>query len=333
MIENAAGLGAARRKLELLEQAHESLRLQLRDENPSLLPVVSAGYTHGIHKLRGEIEEYLASQKVKAPLQMRLLGPGAQGGRVSAGTLAKALAAFQELLRREAKALGDSVVRRRGDVDLTLVASAPGSFIVAMEVGEGGQRSLFPEDTVSERAVRRAFVAMRQLGTAGTPDEDDVRPLARLAGLLNEGGIEGIEFSYGAERETEVAALTLAMRDRLQRLLLPNDVPERRVRGMLISLNVEENVCRLRPHGQRAVRCRYAETIEDDVIAALKREVEVVGDVERDPTTGYKTIRRIEGIRVVESFDLVTLYPDDESTELIEAEERIAVREGRKEYQ
>ena len=303
MIGNEGELRDARRRLGLLEAAFDTLREQLSQENPTLFPTVSVGYTHQIRHLREEIEEYLLSRPAEAPLRMRLYGPVAHEGRVPATVLGQVVMAFQDLLRREARILDKTVVRASADVELNLVATASGSFVLSMEVGVGpqGQRSLFPLvplDTLGDRAVRRVLSRLRELKRPNA-DADEVRPLHRLAAILGAKGVHGFEFMYDHADQVEEASLTLSDKERLDRLMVYGAETDQRIRGTLVSLNIEENVCRIRPQRHRTVRCRYTELIEDDVIAAIGREVEVRGDIEQHAITGALTIHQITGIRMI----------------------------------
>ena len=47
------------------------------------------------------------------------------------------------------------------------------------------------------------------------------------------------------------------------------------MRGLLISIDIERDKCRIRPQGEETIECGYGEDIEDDLILAVKKQIEI----------------------------------------------------------
>lgn len=79
---------------------------------------------------------------------------------------------------------------------------------------------------------------------------------------------------------------------------------EEMVKGLLIAIDIEKNICRIRPEGENIVSCGYADEIEDDLISAVKKQVEVSGIiVPMSRTSDRRRIRRIAHLRVRDTAD------------------------------
>lgn len=80
---------------------------------------------------------------------------------------------------------------------------------------------------------------------------------------------------------------------------------EATVKGLLISIDIEKNTCRIRPEGEEVVSFGYRDDIEDDLIRALKRQVEVSGMiVPVSRTSDRRRIRHIARLHVRDAEDV-----------------------------
>ena len=76
-------------------------------------------------------------------------------------------------------------------------------------------------------------------------------------------------------------------------------VGEKTVKGLLISIDIEKNTCRIRPEGEDVISCGYPPDIEDDLITAVKKQVEVSGMLMPVSATSDRLrIRNIDRLRV-----------------------------------
>jgi hypothetical protein len=88
----------------------------------------------------------------------------------------------------------------------------------------------------------------------------------------------------------------------LNKNLAVSPVGEETVKGILISIDIERNTCRIRPEGEGVVSCGYAEDIENALITAVKKQVEVSGViVPFSRTSDLRRIRHIERLRVLDA--------------------------------
>lgn len=80
---------------------------------------------------------------------------------------------------------------------------------------------------------------------------------------------------------------------------------EETVQGILVSIDIERNTCKIRPEGEQLVSCGHDDQIEDDLIVAVKKHVEVSGIIEgASRNSDARRIKHIERLRV--------LNPDEE---------------------
>ncbi len=304
MITNEVEYGEARRRLGILETALDELRSQLVLENPAMFAPASAGYIAAIQELHTDVEDYLQSRNLAAPFIVRMVGKGAEAGRTSAKTLADLLRALQNAVGNEAKLLPEFFERphfARREAQLHVLATASGSFVLGLEVGGGGERNLFEEVTAAERALLSVFEKVKRVSAkrVTTGDADAFREIHGLTELLNKDSIREIEFAYRRPGLEDTASLDLEAKRTLDRVFLPTDDDGRRVRGVIVSLNIEKNVCKVRPAGQGLVECRYRESLEGEIKAAIGLTVEIGGEF-REGALGKVTILRIDSLAVIQ---------------------------------
>jgi len=315
MIANKDELEIAFHDLKGYERALEAVRSDLERSNPALFPVVSKGYTRRIQGLQEEIFAYLRERPADAPLKVRMAGPAVAEGAIKVGLVARVLTALQSALLQVGKSV-DALTRQVDSTSesslsallgLNLVATQTGSFVLALDLAPR-QLNLFEEYDVAERAVLQLINHIAELseprdGFSG--DKSALRSLDRLASLINADRVDTIEFSYRSDKaptRVREATITLPVKEKINTLLKRPRAGEETVRGLLLSINIERNTCGLRPEGQNTVQLNYQEDMEDDLILALKRQIEVSGI--RLPLSGTSDQRKnIERFRLVDADD------------------------------
>ena len=187
---------------------------------------------------------------------------------------------------------------------LNLIATAPGSFILAMDLAPRQQLSLFEEYDVAASAVEKLIGYVNELQEGPqdyTGDPTTLRGLQKIASLIKR-DVERIEIRYHDRGRRAAAVFDPVVRERIEYLLGAPEESERTVRGQLVQINVENRTCRVHPSGQTPVTCDYDESLEEDLISALKHEVELAGEFDIFASGNYR-ITKIERFRVLEAED------------------------------
>lgn len=311
MIANANELEVAFRNLELFEKALEALRKEMQETNPSLFPVVSQTYTRRIRSLQEDIFSYLRENPAEAPFKVRLAGAAIPRGAVRVGIVVRLLQSLQSVLLQEGKSI-DSVIGSTGQsnngtsldalLGLNLVATQTGSFILALDLAPR-QFNLFEEYDIAERALTQMLGHIAELTEpreSFSGGKAILRSLDKIASLINPEKLSTIEFAYKGEKITREAAFTPMVQQHIRTLLGRPSQGEETVQGLLISIDIEKNTCRIRPNGEDVVTCGYADDIEDDLISAVKKHVEVSGIMKPiSRNSDLRRIRYIERLRIL----------------------------------
>lgn len=312
MIENTTQLEVAIEQLATFQRMHEAMRLDLQRAGSSLFPTVSEGYSRRIEVLQEEIIEYLRERPAEAPVAVRMSGPMMRPGVIRATLVGSLITGFQTALYRVGKVVGaeyaevtdQALEGARSIFRLNLIATAPGSFVLAMDLAPRQQLSLFDEYDMAASAVEKliSYVNELQEGPSHyTGDPTTLRGLQKVA-LLVKKEVEAIEIFYHDKGHRAEAKFNSDVRQRIEYLLGAPDESERIVRGRLIQINVESRTCKVHPTGQSPVRCDYDESLEEDLISALKQDVELAGEFDIAPS-GNPVITKIERFRVLDDED------------------------------
>lgn len=315
MITNTTQLNLSEKHLKKFREMLEAMRVQTAKRNPALFLTISEGYLEKIRLLEDDIISYLRERPVESPLTIRIQGPAIRYGVIKATLASKLIAGFQSAVyslgtsafREAAEGEGEWVLPRglRSKLGLDLVATAPGSFILAMDL-RAEVRPLFPRLDAAGIAIEKLINhvnEIREAPEAFTGDRDALRGLKKMSELLRP-GIESISVNFHlADIQTETS-FNPVVRDRIELLLGAPQEGEKTIRGNLIAIDTETKVCVVHPDDQPRVECTYEENIEIDLIAALKKPIEMAGQflpVERP--RGHFKITRIERFRVIEPIE------------------------------
>ncbi len=176
------------------------------------------------------------------------------------------------------------------------MATSPGSFILAMDLAPR-QLKLFQEyDTAAEALTKLIdhINELQQSPEAFTGERPALRGIRRISALAKR-GVEVITLKYEEEGRHMQADVTSLVNERVDFLLGGPTAGERTVVGQLIEINIEDNSCVVHPDNEHRVTCDYEESLEDDLIAALKKRIEMAGQfVSLERPQGHYRITSIE---------------------------------------
>lgn len=314
MIINATQLEVALEQLATFRRMQEAMRHHLRETGSTLFPVVSEGYSRRIEALQEEIIEHLREWPAESALSVRLSGPLMQPGVIKATLISNLIAGFQSALYQVGKLVSSEdgtegeaqkIKGIRSVLGLNLVATAPGSFILAMDLAGRYQPTLFEQYDTASSAVERLIDHVNELRENPqdyTGDRPTLRGLQKVAALVKR-EVETIEVVYRDERRHAETVFDPVVRERIESLLGAPKEGERTVRGTLIEINIENNTCKVHPEGEAPVDCDYEEDLEDDLIAGLKRRIEMAGQFMETARPGRIKITKIERFRVLDTED------------------------------
>jgi hypothetical protein len=189
----------------------------------------------------------------------------------------------------------------RGQLKLNLVATQAGSFILALDLSER-QMPLFREDDPGMAAIERLIEHVNQIQEspdAYTGDRPGLIGLRKVASVIRP-GVEAIEITIKDREIRTQAAINPTVKERIDLLLGAPQQGERTVRGHLIEIDIENNTCKVHPNEQRRIDCAYEEALEEDLIAAIGKEIEMAGQfVPLDRPAGHFRITKIERFRIL----------------------------------
>lgn len=314
MITNATQLEVAMERLHTYQRMLESLRVDLREKNSSLFPLMSEGYIKRIEALQEEIIGYLRERPAESPLSVRLSGPFMKPGIIKATLASSLITGLQSALYQVGKTMSvhgydaDASQETKGLhslLSLNLIATAAGSFILAMDLAPHQQLSLLEDYDAASSAVERLIEHVNDLQESPqnyVGDTPTLRGLQKVAVLVRK-DIEVIEIVYRDRGRLAEARFDSVVRERIEQLLGAPRENEKTIRGTLIEINIKNNTCKIEPEGQREVIADYDESLEDDLIAGVKQKIEMAGQFTETGTSGAYRITKIERFRVLDEDD------------------------------
>lgn len=314
MITSEIQLEAAMKRLNTYQRMLESLRTDLLEKNSTLFPLMSEGYLRHIEELQEEITTYLREHPAESALSVRLSGPSMQSGVIRATLVGNLIKGFQSALYQVGRQAasedgeegeGQKIEGIRSALGLNLVATAPGSFILAMDLPGRYEPPLFEQYDMVSSSLGRLIDHVNELrGSADdyTGDLPTLRGLQKVATLVKK-EVEAIEVVYRDEQRHAETVFDPFVKERIELLLGAPREGERTVKGTLIEINVENNTCKVHPEGEAPVDVDYEENLEDDLIAGLKREIEMAGQFIETARPGRIKITKIERFRVLDIED------------------------------
>ena len=315
MITNATQLDLSIKQLRSFRNMLEAMRVRLSEQNSSLFPTVAKGYLSKIEQLEDDIISFLRENPAESPLTIKIQGPNVKHGIIKASLAGKIISGIQAAVYQlggagsresERSELAEPKVKGlRTMLGLDLVATHPGSFILALDT-RWEQRPLFPEFDPAIKAIEKLIEHINEIEESPesyTGDRPSLKGLKKISEVIK-AGVESIEIDYHVENYRANAAITPVVRDRIDLLLGAPKQGEKTIRGNLIAIDTENNTCIVHPTDQPRVSCDYDETLEDDLVSALRREIEMAGEIiPLDRPAGHFKITKIERFRVIETSD------------------------------
>jgi hypothetical protein len=311
VITNETQLAVAQQRLDSYRQMLETTRRHLQETNSSLFPSASEGYLRRIEELQDEITAYLRERPAESAVSVRLSGPAMQPGIVRATLVSNLITGLQSALYQVGRTIapdgstedGTSGVKGlHSSLRLNLIATRAGSFVLAMDLAPR-QLSLLEEYEFASSAVENLIGHVNQLQedpynyNGGIPT---LRGLQKVASLVKR-DVEAIQIVYREQDRRAEAVFTPTVRERIELLLGAPEEGERTVRGALIEIDTENNTCKVHPEGEARIDCAYEEDIEDDLIAGLKKQIEMAGQFVETGRPGRYRITKIERFRVLDT--------------------------------
>lgn len=172
---------------------------------------------------------------------------------------------------------------------LEIVSVRKSSFSMGLDLRRNGQ--LFPGWDVGEQAVHILMCGLETMqGDGQLPEEYDTGVMIALrdAGRVIDRGIDKVSLNSASTLGRKRAIYTLPVRQgivsRLQKLEYGYAVVE----GRLLMLDVEEDklVCRIRPSTGDPVLCKYDEELTELVMKNIRQFVQIKGEATYDSSTG-----------------------------------------------
>jgi hypothetical protein len=307
MLETPNELEWALDQIERFESALGALREQLADTNPALYAVTSKAYEQRIRSLRDDVIAFLRERPAGAPLRVVARGASVGHGVIPAKLAAQLLNGLRSTLLAVGQQLRDRQlvppdVKLREVFDLNLVATAMGSFVFSLDLAPATQPTLFSEYHFGELGLEELAGYVNALDPA-TGGGADVPPsvlsgLSKLSEVLSE-GVQEVEISYSGPTRSFSARLGQESRDTIRARLGGEDLGPQTVKGVLVAIDIEKKQCSIQTGKSRRVNCAYDDRLEDRLIRALKRRVEIAGPTESTRAGRAFHITRIERFRQI----------------------------------
>lgn len=307
MITNTIQLNASLEQLQKYESYFEEIRKYYENRNSSMFPIISEPYFKKIKELQILIFEYLKEKPVSAPLNIRIAGPLAKSGIIKASVVSKFLSGFQSAVYQIGGKTYSSMYEVYNKIDsklrsllsLNLIATKPGSFILSMDL-EPGQIPLFEKD-VAYKSISQLINYINEIKKSPDAYKGSISVLRSLSKVANiiKNEIEEIEIRFEVENEIEETKIDPVVKDRIKFLLGEPDKGEKTIKGVLIGINIENNTCKVHPFDGSPINCIYDEKIEDDLINAIKKEIEMAGEFEETSKLGQIKITKINKFRLL----------------------------------
>jgi hypothetical protein len=319
MISNRTELNEAQRQLKVYQTAYNSLCKELESEAPDLLLSTQKRYINQINIINDDIIAYLQENPADTQLKIRTFGPGIQKGSISLNNLSLLLGRFQFLIFNIGLEIQKSMEERRilthTDIKeskkeirelltLNAIATAPGSFVVSLDFNNS--HLLFDEYDLPEQTIKRLISHIENLSREEpvfTGNRVTLTNFDKFSMMLNDNRIRGIEISYRDRNNiTTTTEINTKIKSTIDTFIGKPRQDEETVVGILISINVETNHCRIRPDGEKPVDCNYSDSAESELIKSVKKRIEVSGTMTTD-SDGKRKIKNVERIRIIEEDD------------------------------
>jgi hypothetical protein len=312
VILNRDQLEIALSQLETYQVMLETMRARLAGTNSTLFPQLAEGYLARIRTLESEVISYLKERPGDAPLTVYVAGPEIHAGTIKLTLATQLMNGLQAAIYQAGGLYGGSSSQDmdkprestglRATLSLNLVATASGSFVLALDLAPR-QLKLFPEYDVAASTVAKLIKHVGELNTSAqayTGARPVLRGIRRISSLTKR-GIEVISLRYQEDEILAVADVTPIVNERVEHLLGAPTKGERTVVGILIEINVEDNTCVVHPEDGPRVSCLYDEVLEDDLVLALRKKIEMAGQfVATERPAGHYRITNIERFRLLD---------------------------------
>lgn len=321
-IENDPDLERAQLAVAALERTIASLRRETAGMKPHAFSLLADGPLHEIEKIRAEIDEYTGATAAVAggvAVWLRLSGSQARWREASASVVA----GFIDALRKGVQAIAvfDSTGRTSGRpsapllraCDPELVAFAPGSFQVGMNLPEPIQASLEPDVAwqFARKGLKDLMIGADWAASPSAPEDlaDKFTDLRRRRLILRAvkslvpksgGGIDLVEFKGRAlPNRNKIQLVHASGRKISDALRLAVAVNEESYEGNVREIDLDRKTLHLRGvPGAGAVVCRFDERLRQTAAASLDKRVRVIGTRATSPDTprGFLSLSEIEPI-------------------------------------
>lgn len=314
MITNETQLAVAQQRLNSYRQMLETTRRHLQDTGSSLFPSVSEGYLRHIEELQDEITAYLREHPAESALSVRLSGPMLKSGIIRATLVGNLISGFQSALYQVGKLTASEAAEGgtrkiegiRSVLGLNLVATAPGSFVLAMDFEPRQEPELFDEYDIASSTMERLIDHVNEIQKDPqdyTGDFPTLRGLQKVAALVKR-NVETIEVVYRNNQHHTEAVFDSVVRERIEHLLGSPRENEKTVRGTLVEINIVNNTCKVHPTDEAPVDVDYEESLEDDLVSGVKQEIEMAGQFIETARPGHIKITKIERFRILDAEDV-----------------------------
>lgn len=193
---------------------------------------------------------------------------------------------------------------------LEIVYVRKGSFGIALDLRRDSSQQ-FPGWDAGEQAVdilMTGLKAMQKDGVLPKEYSPSVMIALRDAGCIIERGVEYVYLNSTSTLGNKRAVYTLPVREsivaHLQKLAYGYAIVE----GRLLMLDVEEDrlVCRIRPSTGDPILCRYDEDLADQVIRNIRQFVRIKGEAAYDSTTGKITSIQVKDLESIDEATAAT---------------------------
>ena len=171
---------------------------------------------------------------------------------------------------------------------LEIVSVRRGSFRLALDLRRDGQQ--FPGWDLGEQAIDILMLglkAMQKDGELPMQYSSGVMIALRDAGRIIDRGIERVSLNSTSILGNRKAVYTPPIREQIISHLHKLERGYAVVEGRLLMLDVEEDrlVCRIRPSTGDPILCKYDEDMTDEVMKNIRQFVQLRGEATYDPTT------------------------------------------------
>jgi len=158
---------------------------------------------------------------------------------------------------------------------------------------------------MGEQAVdilMRGLKAMQRDGKLPKEYDPGVMFALRDAGRIIDRGVDKVSLNSTSVLGNRRAVYTLPIRERIISRLHKLEHGYGVVEGRLLMLDVEEDklVCRIRPSTGEPILCRYDEDLTDQVVKNIRQFVQVRGEVAYDSTTGKIVSVHVRDLEAIE---------------------------------